>query len=148
MKSKLFLILLLLCVDIHALDLSLEIKKLPQGTTKILNIDIGEGQTLAVTLDKTSKGNGTILLDEYALLRIFDVHNDGFTYKNEALNVVFRDIDFDNVDEIIVTGIIEKYDEKENLEGMESSVTIYKLVNAKYEIIFMKSPINIEIARL
>lgn len=82
---------------------------------------------IPVTFDATSKGNGTINLNGL-LVRVFDQHDDGIVYENNFLEMETKDLNNDNIKEIIFTGIIKHTGEKESDPvSYEPIVNIYQL---------------------
>ena len=59
-----------------------------------------------VTLEGTSKGNGTLKVHNL-YLRIFDQHDDGLVYEGNSLNIDFKDLNNDKLNEIIITGTLK-----------------------------------------
>jgi len=59
-----------------------------------------------VILGGTSRGNGTLKIHNLNL-RIFDQHDDGVVYEGDVLNVDFKDLNDDKLNEIIITGILK-----------------------------------------
>lgn len=75
-------------------------------------INISKNISIPVAFDTTKKGNGTLNLNGL-LIRIFDQHDDGVVYQNSYLNLELKDLNDDNIKEIIFTGIIKYTGEKE-----------------------------------
>ena len=90
-------------------------------------INISKNISIPVTFKKKKKGNGTLNLNGL-LIRIFDQHDDGVIYENSYLNLELKDLNNDNIKEIIFTGIIKYTGEKEtDPVSYESISSIYRL---------------------
>lgn len=113
---------------------------------KTISRDMGNGEKTTFTFNKTSKGNGTLLLGDYALLRIMDTHDDGYYYKGGFLRVDFEDITGDGLKELIISGIVLKTSEKEVVTDEYPLVMIYSFKNKKYQRVYKYAPIEIDMA--
>lgn len=91
------------------------------------NIILSDKLSIPVSIEATSKGNGTINLNGL-LLRVFDQHDDGIIYKNDYLNIEVKDINADGINELIFTGELKHTGEKEaDPVHFEPITTIYSL---------------------
>lgn len=108
--------------------------------------DVGNGEKVTFTFNKTSKGNGTLLLGDHTLLRIMDTHDDGYYYKEGLLRVDFEDITGDNLKELIISGIVLETSEKEVVTNEYPLVMIYSYKNGMYQRVYKHAPIEIDMA--
>lgn len=69
-------------------------------------VELNNRLRFIATLEGTSKGNGTLRVHNLNL-RLFDQHDDGAVYEGDLLNIDFKDLNNDNFNELIVTGIIK-----------------------------------------
>ncbi|WP_155732830.1 hypothetical protein [Pseudoalteromonas luteoviolacea] len=124
-------------------DLTNEVKKLSYGKDKKIQLQISNEKTIEVTISKTMKGNGIVKFGSYGYVTVFDVHDNGFVYGGEVLDIDVLDIDKDGIKEIIISGVInETSDEGEVLDSY-SAVIIYKFFDGEFVKVFSKSPIEI-----
>lgn len=115
-----------------SVDYSNSIKKkieysLKNNEKTSLQINLSNTLSIPVSIDATSKGNGSINLNGL-LLRVFDQHDDGTIYKNNYLNVQAKDTNSDGINELIFSGELKHTGEKEaDPVSIESITTIYSL---------------------
>ena len=102
-------------------------KSLQDNKSAPSKINIAKNLSIPVTFDATKKGNGAINLNSL-LIRVFDQHDDGVVYENDFLNMETKDLNNDDIKEIIFTGIIKHTGEKEiDPVSFEPITNIYQL---------------------
>lgn len=140
-------ILVFLASEVYADSISLQMSNLEHGTEQEISIKISADKTISAVLDKTTKGNGTLLLGDYSLLRIYDTHGDGYYYEDKVLNIELADITGNGLNELIITGVVINTDEKEVIQGYKECVYIFSFIDGKYKQIYKRSPIEIDLAK-
>ena len=129
-------------------SISQQIKLLAHNDEKEIEISVSKSLKIKALISKTSKGNGTLLLGDYSLLRIYDAHSDGYTYGNGfALTVDLKDITGNGMNELIISGVATHTDEKEAVLGHEQIIYIYHYQNGKCNVLYKKTPIEIDLAK-
>ncbi|HEY7773179.1 MAG TPA: hypothetical protein VIC26_08350 [Marinagarivorans sp.] len=112
------------------------------GIVQSVAIPLGSKLSVEATIEKTAKGNGTIQIGNL-LLRIYDVHDDGFVYENELLDFALADLDGDSIKEIIISGILKSTGEEAGDPISYTPVTqIYSLncASALFQAVYPTSP--------
>jgi hypothetical protein len=131
----------------NALDISREILDLEPSNEKEIIINVSNNIEIKGTLAKTTKGNGTLDIGNYCLLRIYDTHGDTAYYENQALDVDLNDIDGDGFNEIIISGVVVISTDKEMILAREQLVYIYKYKNGKYVMVYKRAPVEIDLSQ-
>ena len=83
------------------------------------------GHKIKYSVDTTNKGNGVL---EIGGLKIcsYDYHDDGITFQGGRLIHKFIDVDDDGDLDLLVSGIVEYWDEKSNsISGRKNVVAIF-----------------------
>lgn len=84
--------------------------------------DLGQGRTMPVVVEVTTKGNGMMRALNVEV-PVYDVHNDGNLFRNWLLNVELADLDGDGFKDLIIFGIVDNTDEKSGRVVSSMSVT-------------------------
>ena len=142
-----FLLMYSAIASVHAESISKQMKELEHGTEKEIVIKVSQSNVLKVVLDKTMKGNGTLLLGNYSLLRIYDTHNDGYYYMDDVLNIELTDVTGNGFNELVISGVAVQTDEKEKIQGYSEIIYIFSFIEGKYKQVYKKSPIEIDLAK-
>ena len=95
---------------------------LKNNTTISFQLNLSDTLTVPVSINTTSKGNGTINLNGL-LLRVFDQHDDGIVYKNGYLDLKTKDMNADGISELIISGYLKHTGEKETDPVSFESIT-------------------------
>lgn len=120
------------------------LKKMVEGEN-VISVSLKNGKSVEVSLDRTSKGNGVMLLGDNALIRIMDLHNDGFIYEGGYLNVDFVTSPSNKFD-VVVSGILNKMSDNGNVLSRDPIVAIYHYDGMEYHRTYFRSPIEIDLA--
>ena len=95
------LCLVLFSSAVNATSINDDFKEMTAGSEFITSVTFSEKLELEVILDKTVRGNGTLLIGN-TLLKIKDANaDDGKVYQGEYLEVFFHDINSDGTKELI-----------------------------------------------
>jgi len=132
-----------------AKDIVSQHKNMKEGEELVTSINLGKGLKIEAVLDKTVRGNGTLLIGN-TLLRIRDLFSDDLvTYHNEYLDVSCKDINADGINELIVSGIIKLSNRESSEVEMKSSVFIYSYSKSENKLVelFKNSPIEIDLTK-
>ena len=144
MKNFIFLLMLILSFSSIAGEVDKSLKNMADGERTIA-VSLKNGKIVEVILDRTSKGNGTMLLGDNALIRIMDLHNDGFIYEGGYLNVDFVATSSNEFD-VVVSGILNKMSDNGAVLSRDPIVAIYHYDGMKYNRNYFRSPIEIDLA--
>ncbi|MDH5628682.1 MAG: hypothetical protein OEY96_00875 [Gammaproteobacteria bacterium] len=143
MKILNSILLCLFSLSINAYDLSDELKD-EEVYDKVVNVEIGNGKSVELIFNKTSKGNGSMYLENSFFLHLWDVHDEGYYFKNDYLKSDLIDISGDGFKEIVISGIVIQTGEKENILKEFDLVMIYKFVDGKYKRVYSNTSYEID----
>ena len=102
-----------------------QIRNMKAGGDLITSVQLTQTLVIEVILDKTVRGNGTLLIGN-TLLKIRDANaDDMLTYQNEYLDVFFHDVNSDGVKDIIVSGITKQIADKGKKAALKPLLFIY-----------------------
>lgn len=144
MRNCVFLFIFIFSFLSIAGEVDESLKKMADGE-EIISVSLKSGKSVEVILDRTSKGNGTMLLGDNTLIRIMDLHNDGFIYEGGYLNVDFVATSSNEFD-VVVSGILNKMSDNGAVLSRDPIVAIYHYDGMKYHRNYFRSPIEIDLA--
>ena len=112
--------------NIYANDINIELKNLQDDSEKLTSLNLGK-RKIDVTLSKTKRGNGTILILN-SLIRLYDERVNTYVYSKKYLKLDTIDLDSDGTMEIIISGVAFPIDDETGEPtGSIPVVFIYKV---------------------
>lgn len=103
------------------------------------NVEIHPGFFLPAELNVSSKGNGILTIANLEF-QAFDSHGDGGVFRNKLLNIKLVDFSRDGYKDLVVYGLEDEYDEKEEDKkiGRRFILHIYRYSPAagKFDLLF------------
>jgi len=76
------------------------------NSSTLRSVKLSKNLIFKSSLEGTNKGNGSITIHNLHL-RLFDQHDDGVVYEGNSLKLDLKDITGDNINELIISGIIK-----------------------------------------
>lgn len=130
-------------------NISNEMKLMSAGQEVLTSLNISDAISLEVILDKTVRGNGTVLIGE-SLLKIKDSYSDdNWVYENEYLDIQLSDVNNDGISEIIVSGISKHYQDGKQSFKLNPIIFIYSYSTEDNSLIeiFRNSVVEIDLTK-
>lgn len=110
-------------------------------------IELNKQLHFNIALEGTSKGNGTLKVHNLNL-RLFDQHDDGIVYKGGSLNLDLKDLNGDNIKDLIITGILKYTGDDESSPATYEALTQIYTYNCKaglFKSLYKNSKFSIEL---